>query len=274
VVSGGVSKAQSSPGSAGEEVYTLEITPKEAARDSTLSLIAGGISLSSASIIWMVNGMPVDGPAEYHGFSAKETTKGDRVKAKAIFQNKEVSSNEVTIGNTPPRVTMVKLLPEVFKAGDKLNVDVAGTDMDGDAVTFLYEWTKNDEPAGSGKSMEIPVRRGDKIAAKVTPYDGETYGEPVVLRREIANFPPMIVDHKEFSSDGAVYTYQVRASDPDADTLTYALETPPPGMTIDPSTGLLKWMIPAAFKGKQDASISVSDGNGGIAKYSITITIQ
>jgi hypothetical protein len=275
-VSGGVSRTSSLPGSTGGAggAYTLEITPSDPTRNSTLNLVAGGVDLSAARITWLVNGTPADGPAQYPRFSAKETTRGDRVQAKAIFQNNEISSNVVTIGNTPPRITSMKLLPEVFKAGDMLSVEVEGTDADGDSITFLYEWTRNGEPAGNGKSMGLPVHRGDKVAAKVTPYDGVAYGDPVSFRKEIGNFPPMIVDHKEFSFDGTVYTYQVRASDPDGDTLTYSLESPLSGMTIDPSTGLLKWVVPSEFKGKQDVLISVSDGNGGIAKYSITITIH
>ena len=272
-VSGGVSKTSPAPGATGG-VYTLEITPGNPTRNSTLNLIAGGVDLSLARITWLVNGTPVGGPTQYNGFSAKETARGDRVQAKAFFRNNEIISNVVTIGNAPPQIVSLKLLPEVFKAGDMLSVEAEGTDADGDQVTFIYEWTKNGEPAGTDKSINFPVQSGDKVMAKVTPYDGEAYGDPVTLRKEIRNLPPMIVDHKEFSFDGTVYTYQVRASDPDGDTLTYSLESPPSGMTIDSSTGLLKWAVPSEFKGKKDVSISVSDGNGGTAKYSITITIR
>jgi hypothetical protein len=71
-----------------------------------------------------------------------------------------------------------------------------------------------------------------------------------------------------------VYTYQVRASDPDGDALTYSMESPVKGMAIDPATGLLQWNVPAEFKGKTDVSITVGDGNGGTSTYSVTITIQ
>ena len=84
----------------------------------------------------------------------------------------------------------------------------------------------------------------------------------------------MIIDHKDFSFDDATYTYQVKATDPDGDALAYSLESPLDGMTIDPSTGLLKWAVPKEFKGKKDVSIVVSDGNGGTAKYNISISIR
>ena len=38
------------------------------------------------------------------------------------------------------------------------------------------------------------------------------------------------------------YLYQVVATDPDGDDIEYVLEDGPPGMTIDPSTGLVQWL--------------------------------
>jgi hypothetical protein len=84
----------------------------------------------------------------------------------------------------------------------------------------------------------------------------------------------MIVEHKDLSFDDTTYTYQVKATDPDGDTLAYSLESPQDGITIDPSTGLLKWVVPKEFKGKKDVSITVSDGHGGTAKYNLTISIR
>ena len=76
-------------------------------------------------------------------------------------------------------------MPEVFKAGDALYIEASGSDIDGDAVTIIYEWIKNREPAGSSKQIGIPIKRGDKISVKITPFDGEAYGKPIVLNREI-----------------------------------------------------------------------------------------
>jgi hypothetical protein len=45
-------------------------------------------------------------------------------------------------------------------------------------------------------------------------------------------------------------------------------------MTIDPTTGLIKWQIPAEAAGKQRMSIVVSDGQGGRSTYDLEFTIQ
>jgi hypothetical protein len=43
---------------------------------------------------------------------------------------------------------------------------------------------------------------------------------------------------------------------------------------IDPSTGLMKWLVPKDFKGRKEVSIAVKDGQGGAARYQLLITIQ
>jgi len=269
----GASGSAQQPGTLAGGAYSLELTPKEATRKSTLSLQSVGFKLSDAKVEWLVNGMPFTtlAPTEFIGSDAE---KGAEIQAKASIQGREVLSNTVKIMNAPPELTRVKILPEVFKPGDTLSIEAAGNDVDGDRVAVRCEWTRNGEPAGNGESIEGGLKRGDKISVKVTPYDGDAYGSSIVLNREIRNMPPVIVDHKDFTFDGTVYSYQVKASDPDGDTLTYALQSPKADMTIDSATGVLKWAVPKEFAGKKSASVVVRDGNGGTANYSIEIDIQ
>ena len=265
-VSGAVQQtAQSGP--------ALEIIPGEAVRNTILNLNAKGFNPSEAAIVWLVNDTIADDSSSLQ-FRPTDAVRGDAVQAKAVLKDQTILSNIVKIGNTPPKTTSVKLLPEVFKPGETLNIAAEGADADGDPVSFVYEWTKNGAPAGSAKSLADSVQRGDKITIKITPFDGQEYGSPVEIEREVRNMPPVIVGHKEFSFDGSVYTYQVKASDPDGDTLAYSLEAPANGMTMDPVSGLLTWIVPAEFKGKQSIIITVSDGQSGSAKYSIEATIQ
>ena len=60
------------------------------------------------------------------------------------------------------------------------------------------------------------------------------------------------------ASVGINYTYQVRASDEDGDTLVYSLSTKPSGMTISSSSGLINW-TPTA-EGSYQIIVKVSDG--------------
>lgn len=253
--------------------YSLEIKPLDAAINSTLNLRAKGFNISDAKIEWLVNGDAAANPAPDQ-FKTTNLKKGDAVQARATIEDKEISSNTITIKNTPPEFTKIKIMPESFKLGDKLYVDVAGNDIDGDAVIILYEWTKNGEPAGNDQKIAPEIKRGDKISVKITLFDGEAYGRPATLNREIKNMPPMIVGDKNFNFDGRIYTYQVKATDPDGDNLTYSLKSSPKDMTINPATGLIHWDVPADFKGEASITVSVTDGHGGEAIAPFTAKIS
>ena len=267
----GTTREQSHPFVSSEsDSCSLTITPAIASRNSRLQVITQGFKLSDAKIEWLLNGYPtISGNSSQ--FDIKETQKGDKIQVKTIVQGKELRSNIIEIRNAPPEITRVKILPEVFKPGDTLSVEVSGNDADGDEVTISYEWTKNGELAGNGKRLETPVKRGDKIAVRITPFDGELNGSAVVLNREIKNMPPMIVEDKNFRFEGNIYTHQIKASDPDGDVLTYSLKVAPAGMTINSSTGLIQWNIPQDLNKKIPITVSVTDGNGGESSQSFTL---
>lgn len=271
---GGQNESASALQAAGTAVpYLLEITNTDINRRSAIQLKTDGFNLSSAKFDWLVNGKPVAG-ASSHLVLPAGIKKGDALQAKATIEGKEIISNSVTVSNTPPEISQIRFMPEVFKAGDNLYVDVTGSDADGDTVTILYEWSKNNEPAGNDKKIAGTLKRGDKISIKVTPFDGTEYGKSAFINREIINMPPLITDDRKFTFDGRTYKYQVKASDPDDDTLTYSLKTSPQGMTINPSTGLVQWNVPPDFTGKAAFTVAVTDGQGGQAVYELAVTIK
>jgi hypothetical protein len=253
--------------------YALEIMPKNATRESTLQLIPRGFDLSDAKIEWLVNDRPFTTlvPTEFAGAEAE---KGEVIQARATVREQEILSDSVLIMNTPPEIVSSKFIPDVVKKGDALGIEAVGNDADGDSITILYEWTLNGSPAGKGQSIEGALKRGDKITVQVTPFDGEAYGRSVSLSREIANWPPVFLEHKEFSYDGSLYTYQAKASDPDGDPLTFSLASAQAGMAIDPSSGVLTWTVPSDFKGKTSVTLIVSDGHGGTGRYTVEASIR
>ncbi|MCG2813221.1 MAG: Ig domain-containing protein, partial [Thermodesulfovibrionales bacterium] len=268
----GISGKDASQAAVSGVQYSLEIMPSDASRNSTLNLILKGFNLSDAKIVWLVNGNPVvsETPSQ---FKAAEIKKGDMVQAKAIVQGKEIFSNIVQIKNAPPGISMVKILPEVLRQSGALYVEAIGTDIDGDEISIAYEWTKNGEPAGKEKQIGVPIKRGDKITIKITPFDGEGYGKPFILNSELRNLPPVIMEDKKINFNGKSFSYQVKAVDPDNDTLAYSLKTAPSGMNIEKTTGLIQWIVPQDFKGKAEVAVIVSDGHGGEALQSFVFKI-
>lgn len=261
------------PGSTAGNTGYLEIGPKGPVRNTTLSVIIRGFDLADSKVQWLINGSPAPDHTGMQ-FNCADAKKGDVIQCRAVSRGVEIKSNEVKIGNTPPEIGKVRLAPEGYKPGEPLSVDVTGSDADGDGVTFLYEWTKNGEPAGKTNKLEGEIKRGDKISLKITPFDGEDYGRPRVLNTGIDNMPPVIIADDKFTFDGKVFTYQVKAKDPDGDPLTYSIESPPPGMTINSQNGLITWNVPHDFKGRTSFTAVVKDGKGGQANYTLNFTIS
>lgn len=258
---------------ASADAYSLKIVPSDATKVSTLHLIAENFKAADAKIEWLVNGSVVSVP-EPEQFKALETSKGDKVQAKASIGGKEIFSNTIEIKNSKPEIAQVELLPNPVKPKAKIGAEAAAKDIDGDKVTILYEWTKNGEPAGNDGEMAGEVKKGDKISVKITPFDGEAYGQPVTLNRTIGNVPPRIIDDRNFSFDGKNFTYQVKATDPDGDALLYSLKSSPSGMKIDQKTGVVTWSVPAEFTGKASFTVAAADAHGGEGTYTLTVDIK
>lgn len=243
--------------------YAVVLKPDDAYTNTTFYLATKGFSPADAKIEWLVNSSlpyPGESSAMLKGGIAK---KGFTVQAKVTIRDRELTSDIVKIKNSPPSIMKLKLVPEVFKPGDLLGVEASGSDPDGDDVTFLFEWTKNGESAGKGRTIDSAVKKGDKVTVKITPFDGEDYGRSITLSNEIRNMPPMIIDDKNFKYDGNVISHQIKAVDPDGDPITYSLKNAPQGMTIDASTGLITWTVPAGFKDKGSYTAVAKDPMGG-----------
>jgi hypothetical protein len=260
-------------GSAVSGSISLAISPREPNRQTTLGVNAVGFDISSANVQWLLNDSPVptEVPAQ---FNCSVAAKGSSVQARATVLGQEVRSNIVEIGNSPPELTKVRLLPETFRPGDTLMIEAEAKDIDGDPVTILYAWTRNGAPAGNAAKITGPVKRGDNVTVSVRPYDGQSSGTAVVLDREISNLPPYFIEHKNFSYVGNRYSYQAQTVDPDGDTVVYSLVDPAEGMTMDRTIGELVWNVPPDFKGEKSVTIMADDKHGGTAQYTISISIS
>ena len=74
----------------------------------------------------------------------------------------------------------------------------------------------------------------------------------------LLNSSPVIEsDPVTTAKEGVAYTYDVEATDPNGDTLTYSLTTSPTGMTINSNTGVINWTPAAA--GSVEVTVEVSD---------------
>jgi len=63
------------------------------------------------------------------------------------------------------------------------------------------------------------------------------------------------------AKEEVVYTYDVEATDPNGDTLTYSLAVSPTGMTINSTTGVIIWTPTEDQIGENEVVVEVSDGS-------------
>jgi hypothetical protein len=175
--------------------------------------------------------------------------------------------------NSLPVIRSVRFIHADVKAGTGLAVEVEVNDADGDAVQIETVWSRNGEPAGVGSRLMSPLKRGDKIAVTVTPFDGKERGKSSTHFRDILNTAPVIEGQEQFQVSDNDVTFHVRASDPDGDSLIYSLKDAPAGMSIDRKTGLVRWVTSPGTAGRIPFTVTVSDGSGGESTARFTVTV-
>ena len=168
-------------------------------------------------------------------------------------------------------VKNAKLILESMNGQDIMKVSIQEKTPEG--ITWVYEWTKNNEPFGKGDSVR-GFKRGDNIAVKITPFDGENYGVAKVLTTEIKNTVPRIIEGQTATLEGKNLTYQLKTTDPDGDTLTYSLVEAPPGVNIDQKSGVITWLNVPEDQQKLDLKVKINDGHNGEIIYQSTVNFS
>lgn len=135
----------------------------------------------------------------------------------------------VNLTNSAPAIDSVALLPSSPRTNDVLQSSVAAHDVDGDALTYSYEWLRNGAPipGAAGPSLDLSVEgngdRGDTITLRVTAFDGQTTSAPVSASVVVADTAPIAIVALDVTSPttNQVITATATSSDADGDALTY-----------------------------------------------------
>jgi hypothetical protein len=130
-----------------------------------------------------------------------------------------------------------------------------------DAQTGAIAWTPTEEQ-GPGQYV-ITVRVTDSNPPAVNEEELSVTGTFTVEVNEV-NHPPVleaIADVSQHYSEPV--SIQAVATDPDlpANPLTFSLDEAPPGMTIDPETGLISWTPEQEQIGTYTVVVRVTDDN-------------
>ncbi len=270
-------------------IQSIRIVPQNAYADTELTIDAKAHDPDGDPLQyhyqWMRNGQDIPG-AQDKTLGKDHFRKGDSISVRATpsdgkLMGKGVSSDPIRILNSIPRVTGVIIDPELPRKGSTLQARVEASDPDGETTAFSYQWIKNGNVLTGERSEALRdpnLKKGDRIALRVTPYDMEGTGEEVTSQEIIIlNSAPAITSSpKAQKMKSNLYQYQVVAEDPDGDPITFSLSpSSPKGLTIDPQTGLIQWKVGRNDAGTHTIEVIAADGDEGrcTQKFTLTITL-
>ncbi|MCA2837876.1 MAG: putative Ig domain-containing protein, partial [Microcystis sp. M078S1] len=179
------------------------------------------------------------------------------------------------IANQAPVFTSTA--PKTAQIGQLLTYRATATDANNDRLTYSLlnqpEGMAVDAETGSliwqPKQSQIGNNR---VVLRVSDGKGGIATQEFFLNTKGINTPPQIISSPNtVTLINNTYSYEVRATDFDNDTLTYSLINPPEGMTINTNTGLIAY-TPTNL-GKQTVEIKVSDGFGGTNTQSYQLQV-
>ncbi len=143
-----------------------------------------------------------------------------------------VSTDPLTISNTPPSITSAVISPTAPGVDDTLSVTVSGwSDDDGDSESLSYQWSVNGSPVSLATNSTLAgvFVQGDTVEVEVTPDDGEDSGSPITSSAvTIVNSAPEIASVSltpTSATESTTFTCTANgAADADGETvtLTYA----------------------------------------------------
>ena len=213
---------------------------------------------------WQVNGAeladakgPRLAPGPYH--------RGDDLSVQVSCGSARATA-ETRIANALPRISKVAFKDPVVIAGKELVLIPETSDADGDPVEVEYRWQVDGQelPWVTGPTLPAEyVKRGARIAVTAITKDAFDQGRPFIGGTlEVPDAAPVIGSTPPATIASADFRYQIEATDPDGDPLTYRIENAPAGMRIDSATGLIVWDIPEGTTGSWTVRVIVQDPAG------------
>lgn len=267
-------------------ITSVKILPKEPLSSDLLQTVVEPKVPTTGEYVylWRRNGEEIMGETE-STLESEYFVKGDSIEVEVIPYHDEVEgeakrSEPVVIVNSSPEIRSARIAPSPAYSKDDLKAEVDAFDADGDYIRCTYQWRKGNEeiPGEIGSTLSNSYfKKGDKISYRVSVTDSES--EEVVLHSKaisIFNSPPSIASQSSgYITDGFLYKYKVVAEDSDGDPLTFRLSSAPEGMTIDASTGVIRWEIGEDQReGSYEFKVFVIDAEGAMAIQPITLSVS
>jgi peptidoglycan/xylan/chitin deacetylase (PgdA/CDA1 family) len=167
-------------------VASVAIAPTNPTTGSTLTATPGAISYSGSGNLtkiyaWTVNGQAVTGATDATGtkFTVPPVKRGDTITVTLSVSDGTYTSDPVTatvtVANSAPTGS-VTISPAAPSVGTALTATASFSDADGDALTYKYAWTVNDQrvtdPTVTGNYLPGSMVVAGTVSVQVTADDG------------------------------------------------------------------------------------------------------
>lgn len=283
-----VAKHDASHVNTAPSVASLNFVPLRAAPGETVQAVATATDPDGDAVTlayaWQIDGRRLleTGPQIRLPDTASNATVSVTVVAKDGEEESPPRVAQFRVGNRSPRVSAL----------DIETVEVAGLrgtaphwrviadvhDPDGNQTSVRYEWIVNGEVVEDGTEVFAQERvvRGDVVTVRATPFDGQSHGSSLESPAiEIGNSPPEIVSSPPGLDASGMFRYEPQVHDRDeGDRLSYRLLEGPPGMQIDPASGMLVWQPTASNVGSHQVAFEVSDPHDGHSRQLFQVKVE
>ena len=176
--------------------------------------------------------------------------------------------------NMRPRIQFVKILPDNIYGDTAATVNFSAEDPEGVQINTSFQWYINGRRRIGQASRRLPhafFGRGDKLIVELTVSDGENTVSEFSPEVVVLNSPPTMELPGQIS---ALHGFQVEASDPDRDRLSFRLDDAPVGLTID-SSGVLSYVATqdSTVGGDYNMTITATDPSGESVSLPLSIHV-
>ncbi|MCQ4167703.1 putative Ig domain-containing protein, partial [Tahibacter harae] len=238
---------------------------------------ASSVSLSGATVpAGLANRLQLTIPVSYAA-TLTAATLTNTATADAAVSDPVSASDTNTRYNRAPVADAQSLSLE---QGGSAAVTLSGSDADNDPLSFRVT-----TPPQHGSLSGTPPALTYTPASAFSGSDSFAYvandslldSTPATVSITVtaANRAPTVTSTAiTTATAGSAYRYDVEATDPDNDTLTYALIDPPSGASIDSGTGVIRWTPTTQQVGSHTFAVRVSDGHGGTGAQDFTLTVS
>ena len=267
-------------------IKSISILPSPATLAGPLTVRVEAQDVDSDTISfryrWLANGKVISGQTQ-QSLPPTLLKRGDQLTVEVTpfdgtIDGTPFLSTPVPITNTSPILSSLSVDFDHEAQGRQLLARVEALDPDQDPVSLSYKWLKNEKVVKEGEDNTLSVMgltSQDVVDVEIAASDGNSGGTTTLSGRfTLSNSSPTILSKPSVSTTGSVYDYQVQASDPDGDPVTYTLEEAPPGMSIGEQTGHIHWSVTPEAKGIYRIKVVAQDNRGGFAAQDFELSIS